>query len=84
MNALALRGPLTLRPFFLALGLLLVAIWAFGQAYINRDSRTCLALYRAATTAADTLRVDGTLPLSGSTTREAHSCGFIRQTARWF
>jgi hypothetical protein len=84
MNALALRAPQSLRPYLLALGLLLLGLWAFSQAYVSRDSRTCLALYRAATTAADTARVDGTLPVPGSSTREAHTCGFIRETARWF
>ena len=84
MNPLLLRPLLALRPYLLALGALLVGLWAFSQAYVSRDSRTCLALYRAATTAADTARVEGTVPLTSPTSHEAHTCGFIRQSARWF
>lgn len=84
MNALVLRPPPALRPFLLALGFLLLGLWAFSQAYVSRESRTCLALYRGASTAADTARVDGTVPRLGSGTPEVHTCGFIRQKARWF
>jgi hypothetical protein len=84
MNALVLRPPASLRPYLLAVGFLVLGLWAFSQAYISGESRVCLPLYRGATTAADTARVDGTVPSLGSGTREAHSCGFIRHTARWF
>lgn len=37
------------------------------------------------TTAADTARVDATVPAGANTrTLESHTCGFIRESARWF
>jgi len=73
------------RLWLVAVPLGLVALWAVSQAYVSRDSRTCVALYRAARTAADTARVDSTLPAEANArSPESHSCGFIRRSARWF
>jgi hypothetical protein len=59
-----------------------VALWAFSQVFIPPSSRTCMGLYRAARTAADTAQVDRVVPQTH--TAEAPTCGFIRQAARWF
>ena len=83
MSALTLPAQPAARPYLLALGLLLLALWAFSHSYITRDSQACLDLYRAAKTQADTVRVDRTIPAAGLSSRESHSCGFTRQTARW-
>ena len=41
-------------------------------------------MYRAARRAADSARIDSTVPrLSGVHNPEAKSCGFIRTAARW-
>jgi hypothetical protein len=60
--------------------LVALATWFILHSYISPASRECLALYRAARTAADTARVDGTTPHQRA---EAKSCGFIRSKARW-
>ena len=55
------------------------------HAYISDAARGCGRLYRAAHTAADSARVDTTVPSArdGEGT-ETHTCGHLRSTARWF
>ena len=83
MSAFALPAHPAARPYLLAFGLLLLALWAFSHSYITRDSQACLALYRAARTQADTALVDRTMPGADRMPPESHSCGFTRQAARW-
>ena len=67
------------------LPLVLLGIWAISHLYVSPDSRTCLALYRAARTPADTAQVDATIPTTAyPRTPEARTCGSIRGSARWF
>ena len=64
--------------------LVAVGAWFMAHAFIPPASRECLAMYRAARNAADSARIDGTVPhLSGVHNPEAKSCGFIRAAARW-
>ena len=66
------------------LALVAVGAWFMVHAFIPPASRECLAMYRAARTAADSARVDSTVPRqSGIANLEAKSCGFIRSAARW-
>ncbi len=65
--------------------LALLAVWAMLQLYVPRSSRACGALYREARTAADTARVDATVPESeGPSTTEPRSCRSIRSSGRWW
>lgn len=58
--------------------------WTIFNAYQTAASKECLAQYRAARTATDTARVDALIPKGdGHAGPEAHSCGFIRHSARW-
>ena len=61
-----------------------VTAWAFRDVFVSPASRACMALYRAARTAADTAAADHTIPEQAPRTPEARSCGNIRQFARWF
>lgn len=62
----------------------LVGAWIMLGAYQTEAAKGCLDLYRAARTAADTATVDTMIPDGGPRKRpEAHSCGFMRRTARW-
>lgn len=64
--------------------LVALTIWFTTHAFVSPASRECLALYRLARTAADTTRIDTTLPLHRDAANpEAKSCGFIRSKARW-
>jgi hypothetical protein len=54
--------------------------WLLVQAYTSPAVKTCSDLYQEARTAADSARVDRTTPEGGA---DPHSCGFIRQSARW-
>lgn len=86
MSALTLPALKDSKPLIagLTLGLVLLAVWAFSSAYVSPASRECMALYRHAGSAADTLRVNATVPAASSHSTEARSCGSIRHTARWF
>ncbi len=65
--------------------LIAVTLWMFSQVFVPPSSRACQVLYRQAATAADTARVDGTVPDPlENRSREARSCGAIRHSARWF
>lgn len=64
--------------------ILLVAGWMMLHVNTSTASRECGVQYRSARTAADTARVDSLVPGGGREGHpEAHSCGFIRHTARW-
>ena len=78
--------PAARRPIVVAGVAILVAVgaWFIAHAFIPPASRECLMMYRAARTAADSARIDGTVPRSsGVHNPEAKSCGFIRTAARW-
>lgn len=64
-------------------GLAILVAWMMLELYQSPASRDCLRLYRAARTAADSALVDATFPDSARAGPEAHSCRFIRSTARW-
>jgi len=57
--------------------------WLLLNLYTSPASRECLALYRAARTAADTLTIDHTLPPSANRNAQPVPCGFVRVHARW-
>lgn len=64
--------------------LLLVAGWAMTHLYINSAPRKCMTMYRSARTAADTARVDSTVPeAQGHAGLGPVTCRFIRTKARW-
>ena len=58
-------------------------VWLLFNLYTTQASRECVALYKAARTAADTLTVDRTLPPSATQNAEPRTCGFVRVHARW-
>jgi hypothetical protein len=58
-------------------------LWLLLNLYTSPASRECIALYRAARTAADTLTVDQTLPPSAQQNAQPRTCGFVRVHARW-
>jgi hypothetical protein len=65
-------------------GMLVVSGWALLDAYQTPAAKECLRRYRSARSAADTAAVDALFPESGRQAGpEAHSCRFIRRTARW-
>lgn len=57
-----------------------VGAWLLLQSFTSPAVKECRDLYRAARTPTDTARVDSTTPQTGA---DPHSCGFIRQSARW-
>ena len=58
--------------------------YAFFSLYQSPTTRECAARYQAAKTPADSALVDQFIPgTAAGRSREAHSCGFIRRTARW-
>ncbi len=63
--------------------ILFVAGWLFFRRYTSSASRECLALYRAARTAADTARIDTTFTPASRKESDPRSCGFLRHSARW-
>jgi len=64
--------------------LVLAAALLMLRVNTSHAARECAARYRAARTAADSAGVDTLVPGSGETPDlEAHSCGFIRKSARW-
>ncbi len=71
-------------PAFVVLGIVCAGIlWLYTHMYVNPASAECVALYRAAKTAADTLMVDHSFPPSATRNAQPRTCGFVRTTARW-
>jgi hypothetical protein len=64
--------------------LLLATGWMLFHLYTSDTARGCGRLYRAAHTAADSARVDTTVPVARSGAGlQTHSCGYLRTNARW-
>ncbi|MGH7560413.1 MAG: hypothetical protein ACRENB_05265 [Gemmatimonadales bacterium] len=61
----------------------LATVWLLLRSYVPAASRECLAMYRSARTAGDTVRIDSTVPDAGRSQADPHSCGFMRHSARW-
>lgn len=63
---------------------LLATGWMLFHLYTGDAVRGCGRLYRAAHTAADSARVDMTVPAARSGAGlQTHSCGYLRTNARW-
>ena len=59
------------------------AAWYLMRSFIGDTARECRALYRAARSAADTVRVDSTVTPGSAGRSDPRTCGFIRTSARW-
>lgn len=63
---------------------IVAAGWMLFHMYTSDTARGCGRLYRAAHTAADSARVDTTVPAARSGAGlQTHSCGYLRTNARW-
>jgi hypothetical protein len=58
-------------------------VWYLLRSFIGDAARECHALYRAARTAADTVRVDSTVTPGSAGRSDPRTCGNIRHSARW-
>lgn len=63
--------------------IVLLAAWLMATIYTGDPARSCLAMYRTARTAADSARVDSTIPHGPRNQQDPHSCRFMRLSARW-
>jgi hypothetical protein len=59
------------------------ATWYLLRSYTGDAARECRALYRAARSATDTVRVDSTVTPGSAARSDPRTCGFIRTSARW-
>lgn len=59
------------------------ATWYLLRSFIGDTARECHALYRAARSAADTVRVDSTVTPGSAGRSDPRTCGNIRNSARW-
>ena len=59
------------------------ATWYLLRSFIGDTARECHALYRAARSAADTVRVDSTVTPGSAGRSDPRTCGKIRNSARW-
>jgi hypothetical protein len=59
------------------------AAWYLLRSFIGDTARECNALYRAARSAADTVRVDSTVTPGSAGRSDPRTCGSIRTSARW-
>jgi hypothetical protein len=59
------------------------AAWYLLRSFIGDTARECHALYRAARSAADTVRVDSTVTPGSAGRSDPRTCGNIRNSARW-
>ena len=59
------------------------ATWYLLRSFIGDTARECHALYRAARSAADTVRVDSTVTPGSAGRSDPRTCGSIRNSARW-
>ncbi|MGH7533758.1 MAG: hypothetical protein ACREL4_10740 [Gemmatimonadales bacterium] len=58
--------------------------WMIGHLYSSPEARACGRMYRAAHNAADSARVDSTVPAERDGAGiQTHTCGFLRSNARW-
>ena len=63
--------------------ILAAAAWYLLRSFTGDAARECRALYRAARSAADTVRVDSTVTPGSAELSDPRTCGFIRTSARW-
>lgn len=71
------------RVWLLAIPVLGLGLWVLLRMYSSFGSDQCADGYAAATTAADSARVDSLVPSDGRGGKEEFSCGFRRSSARW-
>jgi hypothetical protein len=62
---------------------LAIAAWFLFRSYTSDAARECIALYNSARTPADTTRIDSLVPSGSRDESDPHTCGFLRQSARW-
>ena len=69
----------------LALAALVIVIggWVLLRRYTSAGARECVALYREATSAADTARIDTIVVSASQRETDPRSCGSMRLSSRW-
>ncbi|MGB7212125.1 MAG: hypothetical protein WBC97_05800 [Gemmatimonadales bacterium] len=71
-------------PWAILAVIVLAGGWMAVQLYSSPGARACGQMYRTAHTAADSARVDSTVPAERDGAGiQTHSCGYLRSNARW-
>lgn len=83
------RGPAAAEPkrwtsWAILAVIVLAGGWMVAHLYSSPGTRACGRMYRAAHSAADSARVDSTIPSERDGAGiQTHSCGYLRSNARW-
>lgn len=79
-----LSGPARWVPWAILAGLVLAGGWLVLHLYTTPGAGECGRLYRNAHNAADSARVDRTVPAErDGDGLQTHSCGYLRSNGRW-
>ncbi|MGH7590623.1 MAG: hypothetical protein ACREOE_00180 [Gemmatimonadales bacterium] len=78
------QGPQRWMSWAILVVIVLAGGWMVGRLYSSPGARACGRMYRSAHSAADSVRVDGTVPAErDGAGLQTHTCGFLRSNGRW-